>query len=116
MNKSSLNNSQFSNTLYDKIEISHVNQLKELIMSVSSKPHITKRLLSALTFCILRTNKIAHDKSIPIIRKETVPCFLVKLFFNKRNISLILSVSCLLVIVSLTTTPGCSQTLKLLSL
>jgi hypothetical protein len=50
MNKSNLNNSQFSNTSFDKIEISHVNQLKELIMSVSIKPHITKRLLSALTF------------------------------------------------------------------
>jgi hypothetical protein len=63
MNKSNLNNSQFSNTSFDKIEISHVNQLKELIMSVSIKPHITKRLLSALTFCILRTNKISYKST-----------------------------------------------------
>jgi hypothetical protein len=32
-------------------------------MSVSIKPHITKRLLSALTFCILRTNKISYKST-----------------------------------------------------
>jgi hypothetical protein len=32
-------------------------------MSVSSKPHITKRLISALTFCILRTNKISYKST-----------------------------------------------------
>jgi hypothetical protein len=55
-----IQNNEFDNSLFDKIDTDHISHLKELIMSTSTKPHIAKRLLTAFTFCILRTNSINY--------------------------------------------------------
>ena len=46
---------------YENIKLEHIAQLKEIIMTICDKPHIAKRLVSTLVFCLLRFNGVTYN-------------------------------------------------------
>ena len=59
--------SQLADSISDKIDFSHLSHLKELILSIAEKPHIAKRLISTLIFCLLQMNKIKYKTTKEIL-------------------------------------------------
>ena len=63
---------QISDGIAEKLEINHLADLKELIVSFAEKPHIAKRLISTFAYCILQFNKIQYKKTKEIL--ESIGC------------------------------------------
>ena len=55
--------SQLADSITDKINYKHLSHLKELILSIATKPHIGKRLVSTLIFFLLQMIKIKYKKT-----------------------------------------------------